>query len=148
MQRPKYTIKELENYLLNKKAGATDMQITQDIKNDPFLESIVIGLKKTMIKNNNASTNRFLAEKKRKNWLALSPALTTYNNTNTISTFEKARTYFSLSNYDPQYLRIHLLLGFNCSCVLALVVTACWLNSSQESAMLISHLEGLAGYKP
>jgi hypothetical protein len=152
MERPEYTIKELEKYLLNKKAGATDMRIAQAIENDPFLQTVVIGLERTMTKNNNVNTTHFLEEKKNKTWLTLSPTLTMYNNNNTNTTksniFEKISHYFSLRNYDPQYLRIHLLLGFNCSCVLALVITACWLNSSEESTMLISHLEELAGYKP
>ncbi len=152
MERPKYTIKELENYLLNKKAGTIDIRMAQAIEKDPFLQTVIIGLEKTIAKNNNVNTTTFLEKKKNKNWLSLSPALTNYNNIHTKTSesnlFEKISSYFSLSNYDPQYLRIHLLLGFNCSCVLALVITACWLNSFEESATLISHLEDLAGYKP
>jgi len=152
MEKATYTIKELERYLLNKQAGKEDLQIAHAIKNDPFLQTVVIGLEKTLSQKNNINTSDYLEEKKRQTWRNLSPTLTISNNINTtnskLSIFKQISDYFSLSNYDPQFLRIHLLLGFNCSCVLALVVTACWLNSSEESAMLISHLEDLAGYKP
>ena len=149
MEKPAYTIQELESYLLQKKAGHTDLLMEQKIREDDFLQTIVIGMEKTLVKNNNVATIAILEKKKERSWLALTPALAAYNNTIPNPGFvESIRQYFSLRNYDPQYLRIHLLLGFNCSCVIALVVVACWLNSAQDAGMLVSHLEGLAGYKP
>ena len=52
MENPTYTIQELEAYLRQKKAGQVNREQEQKIQGDAFLQTIVIGLEKTMKKQN------------------------------------------------------------------------------------------------
>jgi hypothetical protein len=150
MEKPNYSIKNLEAFLLQKKAGHTDPLMEQQIEEDDLLQAILIGLEKTMTQHNTTSTTAILKEKKEQNWRRLSAELASVNNTSTSlpqRLFTAAKQYFSLPNYVPQYQRIHLLLSFNCSCVLAFLVLAWWLKDVEGATALVAHLVELVGYK-
>ncbi|MFK7808820.1 MAG: hypothetical protein AB8F74_13535 [Saprospiraceae bacterium] len=161
MEKPTYSIRELEEYLLQKQAGKVDEKMERAIQSDSFLQMVFVGLKKKMNTNNNSSTTNILEAKKQKIWQAMENRISTSDryateseagnaakNTPEENLLDALLNYFSIKNYNPHFLRIHILLGLNCSCVFALILIACWLNNTADATLLVRHLDGLVGYRP
>ena len=150
MKKPSYSIQELKQYILQKKNGFIDPLIEQQIQEDDFLQTVLMGLEKQLVKYNSNDISSILKDKKQKNWLAITSHSPTTNTVHTIQKLrfqEKIYQYLSSWGYNYHYFRIHLLLGFNCSCVLLLIFIAYWLNILQDSPALISNLSEFVGYK-
>ena len=151
MQHSAYNIEKLIDYLLKKHKGYTDPQMEQKIQDDAFLHMVALGVEKIIREYGEEKIGAFLYERKIENWNKLTPSVHTIQR-NTASAFlqnftEVLKRYFLLKNYDPQYLPVHMLFGFNFSCIALILMGTCFLNCQYDASSLSAYLEVLIKYK-
>jgi len=144
-----YDIKTLEKFVRSKRNGQIDKEMEKWVEQDSSLSYIVRGIEKHLDEQEaNSNLEGFLKRKQDKIWKSLesvqadaslnsfakSPASIPFWK----KTFDKTLRYFKGEVDIHSY---HYLMGFNCCCLLVLIVTCIWVGYLEGDINMINQGE-------